>query len=230
MMVVPTFNESANIAALVEAFFAALPSGRLLIVDDQSPDGTADICARLALSYPGLRLCRREGPRGLGRAYIAGLSAGLTQGFEAIGTMDADLSHDPRYLPAMLRALESSDIVIGSRYVKDGGTVNWRLRRILLSWLANAFAARLLGIPAHDVTSGFRIYRASALRQVDLHAITSNGYSFLAEMLFRLRRVGASIREVPILFHDRTMGASKLAPREIYVGAYRLLWLRLGGG
>jgi dolichol-phosphate mannosyltransferase len=227
LVVVPTYNERENLPELAERFFTQLPEAHLLVVDDQSPDGTAALARELASRYPGLELLERRGPRGLGRAYLAGLERGLTAGFEVVGTMDADLSHDPRYLPGLLARLADRDIAIGSRYVKDGGTVNWRLRRILLSWLANRFAAQVLRIPAHDVTSGFRMYRSEALRRIDLQRITSNGYSFLVELLDRLHRTGASIGEMPIIFVDRTLGKSKLGTREIYVGAYRLLLLRM---
>jgi len=227
MLVVPTYNESANIADLITRFFTYVENVHLLVVDDASPDGTGDICEAMQATYPNLRLLRRTGQRGLGRAYLAGIQYGLTNGFQIIGTMDADLSHDPAYLPAMLTLLETSDVVIGSRYIRDGGTVNWRLRRILLSWLANKYAAKLLQIPAHDLTSGFRLYRRRIIEKLHLGDIRSTGYSFLAEVLYRAHRHGAVIAESPIIFYDRTLGASKLRPREIYLGAFNLLMLRL---
>jgi dolichol-phosphate mannosyltransferase len=147
-------------------------------------------------------------------------------GFEIIGTMDADLSHDPAYLPAMLALLRTHDVVIGSRYMRDGGTVNWSLYRILLSWLANKFAAFLLQIPAHDITSGYRLYRRHALEWIRTTEIKSTGYSFQGELLYRAYRAGARITEHPIVFHDRTMGVSKLHRSEIYLGALNLLRLR----
>jgi len=226
-MVVPTYNERANLSELAARFFGVSTSADLLVVDDRSPDGTADLCRELQARYPGLRLLVREGPRGLGRAYLAGIRAGLEAGYDAIGTMDGDLSHDPSYLPAMAALLQRADVVIGSRYVRDGGTVNWRLRRILLSWLANRFAAGLLRVPAHDVTSGYRLYRAETLRRIALDEIRSTGYSFLVEILYRLHRAGARVAEAPILFVDRTLGESKLGTREIYLGAFQLLRLRL---
>jgi dolichol-phosphate mannosyltransferase len=142
--------------------------------------------------------------------------------------MDGDLSHAPHHLPAMLAALSGgADVVVGSRYVRDGGTVNWGIRRVLLSWLANRFSAFLLRIPAHDVTSGFRLYRAGVLRRIGLDQVRSTGYSFLVELLYRAHRLGARIEERPIVFHDRRRGKSKLRSREIYLGALRLLGLRL---
>lgn len=226
LLVVPTYNERGNLPTLVERFFKAAPQCHMLVVDDESPDGTADLCGELQRQYPGLRLLRRTGARGLGRAYIAGLLYGLDRRYEVIGTMDADLSHNPDHLGAMLSLARTHDVVVGSRYIRDGGTINWRIRRILLSWLANRFAASLLRIPAHDMTSGYRLYRRQALEQIPLEEITSNGYSFLVEMLYRLHRQGSTIAESPIVFYDRTLGESKLAPREIYIGAFRLIRLR----
>jgi dolichol-phosphate mannosyltransferase len=227
LLVVPTYNERANLQELVTRFFSAVPHGQLLVVDDNSPDGTGDLCSELQRAYPGLHLLRRTGTRGLGRAYVAGLDYGLERQYEVIGTMDADLSHDPAHLPFMLQLIRTHDVVIGSRYIRDGGTINWRIRRILLSWLANRFAAWLLRIPVHDATSGYRLYRRSALRQLPLAEISSTGYSFLVELLYRIHLQGWTIAESPIIFYDRTLGESKLGGREIYVGAMRLLLLRL---
>lgn len=226
LLVVPTYNESSNLPELVTRFFSHVADVHLLIVDDKSPDGTADLCAELQKRYPNLMLLRREGARGLGRAYLAGIRLGLEQGFQVIGTMDADLSHDPAYLPRMLTLAETADVVIGSRYIRDAGTINWQIRRILLSWLANKYAARLLRVPAHDLTSGFRLYRRGTLEKLALDDVKSTGYSFLVELLYRAHRAGAKIAESPIIFYDRTMGASKLRSREIYLGAFNLLRLR----
>jgi dolichol-phosphate mannosyltransferase len=227
LIVVPTFNEYINIGNLVELIFIRLKNIHVLVVDDDSPDGTADLVQKMSEGeYPNLRVLRRTDQRGLGRAYIAGILYGLEHGFEVIGTMDADLSHDPFYLPAMLDLLRSHDVVIGSRYVPGGGTVNWGVHRKLLSSLANTFAATLLQIPAHDITSGYRLYRRRALEWIRSTEIKSSGYSFLGELLYRAHRGGASIAEQPIVFHDRTNGVSKLHRREIYLGAINLLRLR----
>jgi dolichol-phosphate mannosyltransferase len=227
MVVTPTYNETANLPELVRRFFQHVENVELLVVDDQSPDGTAQLCEELMQTYPGLRLLRRKGPRGLGRAYVAGLTCALENGYEVIGTMDADLSHDPAYLPLMLTLLEGNDVVVGSRYIHDGGTVNWPVRRILLSWTANRYAGKLLGIGAHDLTSGFRLYRRAALQRLRPQEVRSTGYSFLVELLYRAHRSGAKIAESPIIFYDRAVGASKLGRREIYLGAWHLLTLRL---
>jgi len=230
LMIVPTFNESANIEEVIRKVCASLPGVHVLVVDDHSPDGTADMVEKMREMHPRLDLIRRDGERGLGRAYSTGIHYALDHGFEIIGTMDADLSHDPAYLPSMLALLRKHDLVIGSRYVRDGGTVNWALRRILLSWLANKFAATLLQIPAHDVTSGYRLYRRHTLEWIKNTEVKSSGYSFVGELLYRAYRGGARIAEHPIVFHDRTSGVSKLHRREIYLGALNLLRLRLGDG
>jgi dolichol-phosphate mannosyltransferase len=227
MVVTPTYNETANLPELVRRFFQHVENVDLLVVDDESPDGTAQLCEELMRTYPGLRLLRRKGQRGLGRAYVAGLTHALEHGYQVIGTMDADLSHDPAYLPLMLTLMETNDVVIGSRYIHDGGTVNWPVRRILLSWTANRYAGKLLGIRVHDLTSGFRLYRRDALQRLRPQDVRSTGYSFLVELLYRAHRAGAKIAESPIIFYDRAVGASKLGSREIYLGAWRLLTLRL---
>jgi dolichol-phosphate mannosyltransferase len=226
LIIVPTYNESSNITELVAQIFSNVSDIHLLVVDDDSPDGTAEIVEKLRSTHPNLMVLRRTGERGLGRAYTAGMHYALDNGFQVIGTMDADLSHDPAYLPSMLALLGKCDVVIGSRYIRDGGTVNWGLGRILLSWLANTFAAILLQIPAHDVTSGYRLYRRSALEWIRTTEVKSTGYSFLGELLYRAHRAGARIVEHPIIFHDRTLGVSKLHRREIYLGALNLLRLR----
>ena len=227
-MVIPTYDERDNLARVVDELFAATPDLHALVVDDASPDGTAALCRDLMAERPGLRLLERRGPRALGRAYVAGLQYGLEHGYELVGTMDADLSHAPRYLPEMHRRLATgADVVIGSRYVPDGGTLNWGLRRMLLSRAANRFSSVLLGIPVRDVTSGYRLYRTALLRKVGLDAIKSTGYSFLVELLYRAHLAGGSLTEVPIVFHDRRLGRSKLRSREIYLGALRVLGLRL---
>ena len=226
LVVVPTYNEIANVPELIRQIFASLDDVHVLVVDDNSPDGTADVVERLRENYPRLHLLRRTGERGLGHAYTAGMLHGLENGFQVIGTMDADLSHDPVHLPAMRALLQKSDVVIGSRYVRDGGTVNWTIRRTLLSWTANTFAAALLQIPSHDITSGYRLYRRQALEWIRNTEVKSTGYSFLGELLYRAYRGGARIAEYPIVFHDRTKGASKLGRREIFLGAINLIRLK----
>jgi dolichol-phosphate mannosyltransferase len=226
LIIVPTYNECSSLPVLVKKFFVATPETHMLVVDDSSPDGTAAVCTELMKQHPNLHLLERREDRGLGRAYIAGMRYALAEKYEIVGTMDADMSHDPMCLPGMLELARSHDVVIGSRYIRDGGTINWQIRRILLSWLANKFAAQLLGMTAHDLTSGFRLYRATSLEKLDLDQTKSTGYSFLVEVLHRLQRQGARIGESPIIYYDRTMGKSKLARREIYLGAWNLLRLK----
>jgi len=226
LIVIPTYQESSNIAKLVPQFFAHAGDAHLLVVDDDSPDGTAETVENLISTYPKLGILRLRGERSIGRAYTAGIRHALENGFQTIGTMDADLSHNPAYLPQMFALLKTSDVVIGSRYVPDGGMVNWTIRRILLSWLANKFAANLLQVPAHDLTSGYRLYRRNAVEWIRTEEVKSTGYSFLAEVLYRAHRAGARIAEYPIIFHDRIHGVSKLHRREIYLGALNLLRLR----
>lgn len=228
LLVTPTYNERENLETLAEELFEAADEVHLLVVDDDSPDGTAEHCERLRRRFSGLALLRRSGRRGLGGAYLAGFRYGLEHGYDVIGTMDGDLSHSPRHLPVLLEALaEGAHVVVGSRYVPGGGTVNWGVRRRFLSWAANRFSAFLLEIPAHDVTSGFRLYRAEVLDRIGLDAVRSTGYSFLVELLYRAHRLGATIAERPIVFHDRRRGRSKLRSREIYLGALRLLGLKV---
>lgn len=227
VVIVPTFNERDNIEELCVRFFAHVRNATLLVVDDASPDGTAEKCRALQERFSDLQLLLRDGPRGLGRAYLAGIDWALARDFRIIGTMDADLSHDPAHLPRMLSALDRADLVIGSRYVRDGGTINWQIRRILLSWMANTFAAQLMRVPAADLTSGFRLYRREVLETIAIHETKSTGYSFLVELVYRAHRAGARVAESPIIFFDRTMGESKLRKREIYMGAFNLLRLKL---
>lgn len=234
LIVLPTYNERENIVPLLDYIHESAGWVDMLVVDDQSPDGTGEVVKEFAQGLkdnhdnkPGeVILMERDGERGLGNAYRAGLRYGLENNYEIIFTMDADHSHNPAHLPFMLAALQDHDIVIGSRYMRDGGTINWRIRRILLSWLANRFARFVLKLKGSDLTSGYRGYRRHVLENIDLDRVRSNGYSFLVEMLFRVQRQDARMAEVPIIFFDRTMGKSKISRREIYRGALTLLRLR----
>jgi dolichol-phosphate mannosyltransferase len=202
-----------------------LPAADILVIDDDSPDGTAREVESRIQGNRRITLIKRE-ERGLGGAYRHGLQFGLDHGYEALVTMDADFSHDPKYLPALLAALQENELVVGCRYIKDGGTINWRLRRILLSWLANSFARFMLQLRGHDFTSGYRAYRRSILERINLNSIFSNGYSYLVEMYFLAQKNNARIKEVPIIFFDRKMGISKISRREIYRGFFTIIRLR----
>jgi dolichol-phosphate mannosyltransferase len=227
-VVIPTYNERENIGELIPRVLE-VPRFRVLVVDDNSPDGTAEIVRDLARGEPRIGLLSRPGKQGLGRAYLAGFRRALDEGAEFICEMDADFSHDPRYLPDLLAAAETRyDLVLGSRYVRGGGTVNWGLARQLISRGGNVYARAILGLPVSDATGGFRCYRRRVLETLDLGAIQSNGYSFQIEMVYRTRRAGFRVGEVPIIFPDRRVGQSKMS-RRIVLEALLTVWrLRFG--
>jgi dolichol-phosphate mannosyltransferase len=216
-VIVPTYNECDNIEPLV-AQLLALPTGvTVIVVDDNSPDGTGAIADRLAAEADGrVSPVHRAGKLGLGTAYIAGFKRALSDGFDLVCTMDADFSHNPRYIPAMVgKVAGGHDLVIGSRYVRGGGTSGCTFDRKLLSWAANAFARLMLGLRAHDTTAGFRCYRHEVLAAIGLDEIKASGYSFLIEMLYRVHRRGYRVGEVPIVFENRRLGTSKISRGEI---------------
>lgn len=230
LVVIPTYDEADNVAPLSRRVLEALPSAEVLFVDDGSPDGTADRVRALAREDRRIRLLSRTRKLGLGTAYLAGFAVALDEGFDLVVTMDADLSHDPAHLPGLVAATDRHDLVLGSRYVAGGGIENWGLHRRLLSRTANAVARRLLRLPVHDGTSGFRAYRAGALRALPLDGIRSSGYSFLEEITFLAVRRGQSLGEVPIVFCDREGGRSKISATEIFLAVYHLLRLRWSAG
>ncbi len=226
IVIVPTYNEAENIRLLVAEILALPLRVDVLIVDDNSPDGTGKIADGLAARYPAVHVVHRAAKLGLGTAYIAGFKYALTHGYDRIMTMDADFSHHPQYIPSLLEQSHQADLVIGSRYVRGGGTSGCTLPRKVLSWGANAFAKVVLGLKAMDCTAGFRCYRREVLESVDLDTVLSNGYSFLIEMLYRCQRLGWQVSEVPILFENRQRGASKISREEILKAVYTVL--RLG--
>jgi len=223
LVVIPTYNEAGSIVALAEGVLVQDPGLDVLVVDDGSPDGTAEVVERVAAGEPRLSVLRRPGKLGLGSAYLAGFGHGLERGYDQIFTMDGDGSHDPAYLPAMLAALRDADMVIGSRYVPGGGIANWRLHRRVLSRFANAYTRLLLRLPLHDCTSGYRGYRREVLLGSDPSAVRSSGYSFLEEIVWRVYRAQFRIVEVPIVFTDRHFGASKIDRKEIFKAAWHVL-------
>lgn len=226
LIIIPTYNEKENIANLITAIRQNCVEADIVIVDDNSPDGTAEIVRAMAAVDRTIKLIERT-ERGLGTAYVAGFRFGLQYDYDLFITMDADFSHDPKYLPQFLAAASFYDVVIGSRYIRDGGTINWRIRRILLSWLANKFAHTLLKLQSRDLTSGFRAYRRSILQKIPFSTFRSQGYSYLVEMLFCAKKKDASIVEIPIVFYDRWLGKSKISKREIYLGVWTLIRLKL---
>ena len=216
VMIVPTYNERENIVLLVREILDLPVRVEVIIVDDNSPDGTGEIADRLAATHLGqVHVIHRPGKLGLGTAYIAGFKKALEMGASRIMTMDADFSHPPRYILALLKKSEQVDVVIGSRYVDGGGTAQCTLPRKVLSRGANGFAHLMLGLRARDTTAGFRCYRREVLESIDLDSIRANGYSFLIEMLFRCQRAGWRVGEVPIVFVNRLLGASKISREEI---------------
>lgn len=214
VFVIPTYNEADNLPIIVQALMN-LPVDclHILIVDDNSPDGTGKIADDLAQAHEGrIFVMHCAGKQGLGRAYVRGFTWALERGYDAIGEMDADLSHDPRAVPDLLRAAENgADVVIGSRYKNGVSVINWPLRRILLSMGANYYVRQITGIPIHDGTSGFRVYSRNALEALNLPSIDSNGYSFQVEMSYRAHLSGCKIVEEPIVFTERHAGQSKMS-------------------
>jgi dolichol-phosphate mannosyltransferase len=211
LVVTPTYNERENLPDLVRAILAH-PGTRVMVVDDQSPDGTGAIADALATEYPDrVIVVHRTGKRGLGRSYVEGLQLALEQGDELICQMDADWSHDPKYLPDIVRAAADHDVVIGSRYLRGVSVVNWPLRRIVLSAFANRYIRAITGLRPKDCTSGYRCWRREMLAKLPLDRVVSDGYAFLVEMLYDAQRRGARIGEVPIIFVERRLGVSKLS-------------------
>jgi dolichol-phosphate mannosyltransferase len=214
--IIPTYNEAENLPLLVAQLLALPNRIQVIVVDDNSPDGTGQIADDLAASSGRVIVKHRAAKLGLGTAYVAGFRAALEQGFDRILTMDADFSHHPRYVPNVIALTDKADLGIGSRYVPGGGTLNWGMERQVLSWTANTLARTALGLTAHDCTAGFRCYRREVLETIVLDGIRSNGLSFLIEMLYRVEQRGFRVAETPILFEDRRLGQSKISQQEIW--------------
>ena len=216
IVVLPTYNERENVAALLAAVRSTLPAADVLVVDDNSPDGTASIVEETAAELGQIKLLRRPGKHGLGSAYREGFAIALDEGYEAIVSMDVDFSHDPSSLPELLALLDAgADAVIGSRYVPGGATVDWPLHRRVLSRWGNRYTSLVLRLQVRDCTSGFRAYRASALAAIEPSSTTAEGYAFLTELVRRLVRSGYRVMESPIIFRDRRYGESKMSSRII---------------
>jgi dolichol-phosphate mannosyltransferase len=212
LMVVPTYNEADNVAWLVGRILAAVPSAHVLVVDDGSPDGTGAIADALAADDERVAVLHRSAKEGLGKAYLAGFGWGLERGYDVIGEIDADGSHQPEELPALIAALDHADLVIGSRWVPGGRVTNWSKRRELLSRGGNLYTRVLLGIPVRDATAGYRLFRRTTLERLDLEAVSSMGYVFQADLAYRTLRAGLRVVEVPIEFVERARGDSKMTP------------------
>lgn len=228
LIIIPTYNERDNLPRLVPLVLAQDPRLDILIIDDASPDGTGAVADEIAAGSPRVHVKHRAGKLGLGTAYLAGFRWGLEQGYDWLFEMDADFSHDPAHLPQFIEALGEADLVLGSRYLEGRVTVvNWPITRLMLSWSANVYARRVTGVPLWDATGGFKAFHRRVLEAIDLDAVESEGYSFQIEMNLRAWKGGFTIKEIPIVFVDRTTGESKMSKRIIREAVWRVWKLRL---
>lgn len=224
LIVTPTYNERDNLERFVEGVLRWVPEAHVLVVDDASPDGTGDVADRLAATDPRVKVMHRAGKLGIGTAYVQAFQRGLAEGYDLLFEMDADLSHDPAHLPAFLKAFErGADVVIGSRNVPGGGVTGWGLGRHFLSKGGSLYSRTILGLPIRDLTSGYKGFRASVLRAIDLGGVRSEGYSFQIELTYRAVQRGFSVVEVPIHFVDRKAGQSKMSSG-IFAEAVTMVW------
>ena len=226
LITVATYNEIENLPPLVEAIWQVAPVADILVIDDNSPDGTGKWCDERSAAEPRLFCVHRAGKLGLGTATIAAMQYAIEHHYDFVLNMDADFSHHPKHIPAILAGAESADVSIGSRYCRGGGTKDWPFKRRFMSWAVNTYARWLLWLKPKDTSGAFRCYRVSILKRLDFAKIKSRGYSFQEEILWRLKRLGARMTETPILFADRERGQSKINKRE----AFAALWIifRLG--
>ena len=229
LIVLPTYNERANLADLVKEIHRHLPAAALLIVDDASPDGTGDLADSMAEADSRVHVLHRSGKLGLGTAYLAGFRWALERGYDLVFEMDADFSHDPGHLPQFVEAIRDADLVLGSRYTEGGGTENWAVWRQLLSKGGGLYARTILQVPYRDLTGGFKCFRRKVLEALPLDEIRSEGYSFQIELTYRAHQAGFRIVEIPIVFRERREGESKIS-RRIVLEAMAVVWrLRFGG-
>ena len=219
LIIIPTYNEVENLRPLLQEIFSSVPETDILIVDDNSPDGTGKLADEIHAENSQVHVLHRPGKLGLGTAYIAGFKYAVEHGYDVAFEMDADFSHDPSYLPDFLKAIKNADLVIGSRYIPGGGTPNWSPLRRLISGSGNIFARFMLNIPVRDCTAGFRCYRRQVLESIDLDTVQSQGYAFQVEMVYRVLLQGFKIVETPIIFKDRRVGKSKMS-RKIVIEAF----------
>jgi dolichol-phosphate mannosyltransferase len=225
LVVLPTYQEADNIAEVLRRLRAAVPHADVLVVDDGSPDGTADLAKAIAHELGGIDVMLRPAKAGLGSAYRAGFQEGIDRGYEVLVEMDSDLSHDPAALPELLRAIESgADLAIGSRYVPGGSIPRWSVRRRTLSRWGNRYAARMLQLEVRDATSGYRAYRSAVVAGIHLDSVHADGYGFQIEMAYRVARAGGTIVELPIQFVDRELGHSKMSSHIIVEALSLVTW------
>jgi dolichol-phosphate mannosyltransferase len=227
LVIIPTYNESENVGPLLERVFAqGLTGVEVLIVDDNSPDGTGAIADRAAAADPRVHVMHRPAKQGLGSAYVAGFRYALERDYEAVFEMDADFSHNPDSLPEFLRELEQADLVLGSRYLHGVTVVNWPLSRLILSYAANVYSRVITGMRYKDLTGGFKCFRRQILESIDWERVRSDGYSFQIEITFKAYRKGFRIKEIPILFVDRRAGESKMNQKIVWEAAWMVWRLR----
>ena len=223
LVCLPTYDERENIEAITSAILAATPEVDILVIDDNSPDGTGEIADAIAAREPRVHVLHRPGKQGLGKAYLAGFAWALARGYPLVLEMDADFSHNPAYLPRILEEARRADLVLGSRNVKGGGTVNWGLGRRMLSRGGSLYARTILGLPVRDLTGGFKCFRREVLEAIDLASVQCSGYAFQIELTYRAARKGFRVVEIPIVFEDRRVGKSKMS-RRIVLEAIRKVW------
>ncbi|NLO18329.1 MAG: polyprenol monophosphomannose synthase [Ignavibacteria bacterium] len=223
IVVIPTYNEIENIERIINKIHEVIPEMHVLVVDDNSPDGTSQAIEKMMSQDERVFLLKRAGKMGLGTAYCEGFTLALERNYEAIFEMDADFSHDPKELPNFLEQIKEHDLVIGSRYISGVNVVNWPLRRLVLSYGANIYSRIITGMPINDATGGFKCFRAEALREIDLKAIKSNGYGFQIEMNYKVWKNKGKIKEIPIIFIDRRSGTSKMNKKIIWEAIF-LVW------
>ncbi len=223
LVCLPTYDEKDNVGPMIDAVLAATPEVDVLVIDDNSPDGTGEIADAIAAREPRVHVLHRKGKEGLGKAYLAGFDWALARGYERILEMDCDFSHDPKYLPGMLAASREADLVLGSRNIPGGGTVNWGLLRKFISRGGSFYARTILGIPVRDLTGGFKCFRREVLQAIDLPTVECSGYAFQIELTYRTLRKGFRVKEIPIVFVDRRVGQSKMS-RRIVLEALRKVW------
>ena len=228
LVIIPTYDELVNLPRVVPLVLEQDPRIDVLVVDDNSPDGTGELAERMARDEPRLNVLRRAGKEGLGKAYLAGFGWGLERGYDLLIEMDADLSHPPDHLPRLLEAAESYDVVVGSRYVGGRVTVvNWPISRLMLSIFGSWYARRITGLPVRDATGGFNCWRRKVLETIRLDRVQSNGYAFQIELKFRAWRAGFRLVESPILFTERDTGSSKMSKAIVREAVWRVWWLRI---
>ena len=227
IVISPTYNECKNVQSLIELILGKHPEFHLLIVDDSSPDGTANKVKELQADYPNLHLEERPTKDGLGTAYIYGFKWAIEREYDRIVQMDADLSHDPNDVPRLVNLLDEHDLIVGSRYVEGVSVVNWPIRRLMLSYGANLYSRVITGMPIKDSTGGFKAWRREVLEELDLNAVRSQGYSFQIEMNFRTWCKGFRIKEVQIIFVYRTIGESKMSKNIVYEAIFMVWRLRI---